>query len=158
MLNSSLCMRACVFNLKKKKKKNLGDVGGTSSCISLRCSCKSSSGGDWSGTLVLSWFLLAFLLAFLRALERCPVHTTSVHGVSAQLLAGTVPGCACTVEKNPPVHGAGCRRRGGWVRVLGLPHLPSGCRGSPAPCAAGCAQGDGSSSLELRSWAETSPD
>lgn len=130
MLNSSSCVHACGFNLKKEKekKKNLGDVGGTSSCISLRCSCKSSSGGDWSGTLVLSWFLLAFLLAFLCALERCPVHTTSAHGVSAQLLAGTVPGCACAVEKIPRRLGQGA----------GDEEDGSGCSASPTcPPAAG---------------------
>lgn len=57
--------------------------------------------------MVLSWFLLAFLLASLCTLEQCPVHTASVCSTGAQLPAGSVPGCAYSME-NPP---------GAWGRV-----------------------------------------
>lgn len=143
MFSSSLCVHVCVFNLKKRGKKGKNPLrrswrGKTLGCVSLSCYCKSCSGGDWSGVLVLSWFPLVFPFAFLRALEQCPVHSTSLHGVSAQQLAGAVPGCAGGTKRSP----------GTWDRVWKTRRKGLGARppplalfllGSSAPRAPGCA-------------------
>lgn len=128
MLNSSSCVHACGFNLKKEKKK-LGRCGGNLQLYfpSLLLQEQFGRGLEWdTGPQLVP---ISVPVSFPPRTGAVP----SSHHLGAR--------CQCTAAcrdctrlclcrgKNPTALGAGCRRRGGRARVLGLPHLPSSCRG-----------------------------